>query len=124
MYNKDFSVAADELAEKYIEIKKLELLAKNDEKLKKNLTGGKNALQEAKRIQEEFYPLSDDSEKIIMTLLNQKFVYDGIDYSDEIDKSILKYCDIGLVLYVAITMADEIEILNKTINDLQENDFF
>jgi len=124
MYSKNLSVMADVLADKYIKIKELELLAHKDNNFKNTLLCGKVALQEAKRIQEEFFPLHEESELIIMTLLNQKFSYDGVDYSNEVDRIALHSCEAGLFLYTAYAMADEINILNNTISDLQGTEAF
>lgn len=125
MYRENLSALSDILAEKYINLKELELLAHESKKLLNTLICGKLALQEAKRIQEEFFPMSNESEKIIMTLLNQKFSYDGVDYSNEVnDKIIVQHAEAGLFLYTANAIADEVNIINKTISDLQSEEAF
>ena len=115
----------DNLAADYIHLKNLEQEMKKNKEIANIMSYGNIALSEARRIQEEFFPMSDNSEEIVMTLLNQKFVYDKVDYSDELaDKSILSYCDIGLLLYISDSISDEITILNKMINDLEAEKVF
>lgn len=110
----------DRLAIGYIDLKNIESEIYTDKNLANTLILGKAVLQVARRIQEEFFPMNDSSEEIIMTLLNQKFTYDGVDYSDEVDdKLLLSCCDEGLFLYTINALSDEINIINQLISDLQ-----
>ncbi len=109
----------DNVAMDYIHLKHLEQAMEVDEELADAIVYGKIALSEAHRIQEEFFPMSENSEEIVMTLLNQKFVYDEVNYSEELNyKTVRKYCDVGMLLYVAEAIADEINKLNNRIKDL------
>lgn len=90
-----------------------------------DLKKGREILQDTRRIQEEFFPLSDNSEEIIVTLLSQNFVYDETDYSNEIiDSELLKYSEIGLLLYVLTAFSDKVVKFNDTIlQSMAEDDF-
>lgn len=90
-----------------------------------DLKKGREILQDTRRIQEEFFPLSDNSEEIIVTLLSQNFVYDKTDYSNEIiDSELLKYSEIGLLLYVLTAFSDKVVKLNNTLlQSMAEDDF-
>ncbi len=121
----DFTSISEELAEKYIVLKEIEQLMHTNKNFADELVMGRSALTEAKKIQQEFFPMSNKSEMIIMTLLNQNFVYDEVDYSNELeDKSITNGCSMGLLLYVADAVADEINIINRKISDLQTTAVF
>lgn len=121
----EFAPTIDNLTADYIHLKNLEQEIKRHKGMADMMHYGKKALSEARRIQEEFFPMSDISEEIVMTLLNQKFVYDQVDYSDELtDKLILHFCDAGLLLYVSEAISEEINTLNKIINDLEAEKVF
>lgn len=115
----EIAPVTDNMATDYTHLKHLEQAMEVDGELADTMIYGKMALSEAHRIQEEFFPMSENSEEIVMTLLNQKFVYDGVNYSEELNyKTVRKYCDVGMLLYVAEATADEINKLNNRINDL------
>lgn len=90
-----------------------------------DLKKGREILQDTRRVQEEFFPLSDNSEEFIVTLLSQNFVYDETDYSNEIiDSELLKYSEIGLLLYVLTSFSDKVVKFNDTIlQSMAEDDF-
>ena len=86
-FDRDLRILTDELGEKYIKLKDLEWAGHKDNEVKEMLYYGHIARVEARRIQGEFFPMAENSEEIIMTLLNQKFWYEGVDYSDEVNGS-------------------------------------
>ena len=125
MDNKDLFLLPEELAEKYVVLKNLERRIHSDKNFANELINGRVALTDARRIQREFFTMDDDSEKIVMTLLSQNFVYDDVDYSNELEnKSAIDGCAAGLFLYVADVVADEISIINRKISDLQISEVF
>lgn len=121
----NIAAITDAMAEKYIELNELEARIHTDVAFHPAFLYGNRALAEAKRLQQEFFPLSDNSEEIIARLLNQKFWYDSVDYSDEVeDKGIIQYCEVGLFLYTINALSDEVQRINKIISDLEGTDTF
>ena len=66
-------------------------------KLMDMLFYGHVARVEARRIQEEFFPMAENSEEIVMTLLNENFVYEEVDYSNEVDDTSVQYAKSRIV---------------------------
>ena len=94
-FDRDLRILTDKLGEKYIKLKDLEWAGHKDNEVKEMLYYGHIARVEARRIQGEFFPMAENSEEIIMTLLNQKFWYEGVDYSDEVNKMAVNYADVA-----------------------------
>ena len=84
-FERELNKLTEDLAEKYIKLRDLERAGYKDEKLMDMLFYGHVARVEARRIQEEFFPMAENSEEIVMTLLNENFVYEEVDYSNEVD---------------------------------------
>lgn len=124
----------EKLAEAYILIYELREKIKDDEDLKKTLYDGKSAYCDARRLQEEFYPLDYDSEEICLTMLEENFKYDGVDYTDELiddDEKIVytKACrELGQMFYMLYALRDEIlnydEMICRISNSRIEDDSF
>ncbi len=123
-FDRDLSILTDELGEKYIKLKDLEWAGHKDKEVKEMLYYGHIARVEARRIQGEFFPMAENSEEIIMTLLNQKFWYEGVDYSDEVNKMAVNYADVGLFLYVSYALKEQIETVEELIGDEVESRIF
>ena len=123
-FDRDLRILTDELGEKYIKLKDLEWAGHKDNEVMDMLFYGHVARVEARRIQEEFFPMAENSEEIIMTLLNQKFWYEGVDYSDEVNKMAVNYADVGLFLYVSYALKEQIETVEELIGDEVESRIF
>lgn len=123
-FERELNKLTEDLAEKYIKLRDLERAGYKDEKLMDMLFYGHVARVEARRIQEEFFPMAENSEEIIMTLLNQKFWYEGVDYSDEVNKMAVNYADVGLFLYVSYALKEQIETVEELIGDEVESRIF
>lgn len=78
-FERELNKLTEDLAEKYIKLRDLERAGYKDEKLMDMLFYGHVARVEARRIQEEFFPMAENSEEIVMTLLNENFVYEEVD---------------------------------------------
>ena len=78
---------------------------------------GHVARVEARRIQEEFFPMAENSEEIVMTLLNENFVYEEVDYSNEVDDTSVQYAKVGLFLYVEYELYKQIDAIEESIGD-------
>ena len=123
-FDRDLRILTDELGEKYIKLKDLEWAGHKDNEVKEMLYYGHIARVVARRIQGEFFPMAENSEEIIMTLLNQKFWYEGVDYSDEVNKMAVNYADVGLFLYVSYALKEQIETVEELIGDEVESRIF
>ena len=116
-FDRDLSILTDELGEKYIKLKDLEWAGHKDNEVKEMLYYGHIARVEARRIQGEFFPMAENSEEIVMTLLNENFVYEEVDYSNEVDDTSVQYAKVGLFLYVEYELYKQIDAIEESIGD-------
>ena len=107
-FERELNKLTEDLAEKYIKLRDLERAGYKDEKLMDMLFYGHVARVEARRIQEEFFPMAENSEEIVMTLLNENFVYE--------DTSV-QYAKVGLFLYVEYELYKQIDAIEESIGD-------
>lgn len=114
-FERELNKLTEDLAEKYIKLRDLELAGYKDEKLMDMLFYGHVARVEARRIQEEFFPMAENSEEIVMTLLNENFVYEEVDYSNEVDDTSVQYAKVGLFLYVEYELYKQIDAIEESI---------
>ena len=110
-FERELNKLTEDLAEKYIKLRDLELAGYKDEKLMDMLFYGHVARVEARRIQEEFFPMAENSEEIVMTLLNENFVY------EEVDDTSVQYAKVGLFLYVEYELYKQIDAIEESIDD-------
>ena len=111
-FERELNKLTEDLAEKYIKLRDLELAGYKDEKLMDMLFYGHVARVEARRIQEEFFPMAENSEEIVMTLL-----YEEVDYSNEVDDTSVQYAKVGLFLYVEYELYKQIDAIEESIGD-------
>lgn len=116
-FDRDLRILTDELGEKYIKLKDLEWAGHKDNEVKEMLYYGHIARVEARRIQGEFFPMAENSEEIVMTLLNENFVYEEVDYSNEVDDTSVQYAKVGLFLYVEYELYKQIDAIEESIGD-------
>lgn len=123
-FDKTIKNLTEDLGEKYLKLNDLELAGYKNDKIKEKLIYGQTACSEARRIQEEFFPMAENSEEIMMMLLNQKFSYEGVDYSDEVDKMAVHNAEIGLFLYVANALETQISAIEELIGEAIGEEIF
>lgn len=112
----DIVKAIRSLKEGYEMLRGIEIGAYADQKEMNTLINGRSALAEARAIQEQFFPKNEESEKIVMMLLNDRFKYDGKDYSSELtEPELTEYAQVGLLLYMSNILSSEAEKLNDII---------
>ena len=116
-FERELNKLTEDLAEKYIKLRDLERAGYKDEKSMDMLFYGHVARVEARRIQEEFFPMAENSEEIVMTLLNENFVYEEVDYSNEVDDTSVQYAKVGLFLYVEYELYKQIDAIEESIGD-------
>ena len=116
-FDRDLRILTDELGEKYIKLKDLEWAGHKDNEVKEMLYYGHIARVEARRIQGEFFPMAENSEEIVMTLLNENFIYEEVDYSNEVDDTSVQYAKVGLFLYVEYELYKQIDAIEESIGD-------
>lgn len=111
----------DDLAKIYITLNDLRRESYINEELQDILYNGNCVRFDAQRIQEEFEPLSYESENIIMSWLNDNFVTNGVDYKDELfdktDSSELA-CKAGLLVYMIEALRVETRKCDERVSEI------
>ena len=74
-FERELNKLTEDLAEKYIKLRDLERAGYKDEKLMDMLFYGHVARVEARRIQEEFFPMAENSEEIVIDVYKRQIYY-------------------------------------------------
>lgn len=120
----DEGITKQEMQELLLEVfESLQKINKNI--LRINCVKGNQAVSQAALIHRQFEPYTEESEAMIVGLLDNNFVYDGIDYTDDLeDRSLAEFAKDGLITYLVETVSRlAVEIDNK-ISDMVVNELF
>ena len=102
----------------------------NLQKIDKNMlqidcVKGNKAVSEAALIHRQFEPYTENSETMIVELLDNNFVYDGIDYKNDLeDKSSAEFAQDGLITYIIESVSRLAANIDDKISDMVVNELF